>query len=202
VHYHQTYLSTSFLSSATFSRGYKKDTEFFNRTYEVETVREVLHSRPQFSLITGPVHSGKSALVTEVLQTLRTERPSPSILSMDLRSQTFRDVESFCSSMISSLESWSNTYLPEIYGDLKIPDFAEISISVRTKGPETSLKTMYQKLSKALPTWSMLREHNIPPPILFLDEANHLSFLLQDDEGGSVLNDFFAWIVENSKQAN
>jgi len=35
-----------------------------------------------------------------------------------------------------------------------------------------------------------------------LDEANRLSFLSQDDEGGRVLNDFFAWIVENSKQAN
>jgi len=95
--------------------------------------------------------------------------------------------------------------MPEISGGFKIPDMAELSLTLSTKGPEVSLKTMYSKLSKALPNWSVLRGYNIPPPVLFVDEANRLDYLLSDGDGNKgtrVLNDFFAWVVENSKEAN
>ena len=65
---------------------------------------------------------------------------------------------------------------------------------------------MYNKLSKALPNWSVLRGYNIPPPCALCRKVNHLDYLLKDDDGGDrgnrVLNDFFAWDVENSKEAN
>ena len=78
----------------------------------------------------------------EVLDKLSAEKPPPSILRINLRSQTFRDVELFSSSMVSNLHSWSTAlfnHLPGITGDFKIPDMAELSISLGAKTPETSL---------------------------------------------------------------
>jgi len=51
----------------------------------------------------------------------------------------------------------------------------------------------------------VLRGYNIPSPVLFVDKASHLDYLLSDDDGNKgtrVLNDFFSWVVENSKEAN
>jgi len=87
VTYHQTFLSKtylrtynraykSFLSGTTFPKG---DQKFFNRNNEVQMLQEVLKAEPQFSLLTGPVHSGKSTLVTQVLDKLSTEKPKPAI---------------------------------------------------------------------------------------------------------------------------
>ena len=88
-------------------------------------------------------------------------------------------------------------YLPEIKCDLKIPDIAG-STADRRKS-----KHYVEKVSKVVPNWSRLREYNISPPVLFMNEANYLScLLLQDEKGSSVLIDFFAWIVANSKQRN
>jgi len=64
------------------------------------------------------------------------------------------------------------------------------------------MKSVYNELSKALPDWSWLKGIGIPSPILFIDEVNRLDALLGDKRGSSSLNDFFAWIVQNTKEMN
>ena len=64
-----------------------------------------------------------------------------------------------------------------------------------------ALKRVYEALSKSLSNWSVFRGYNIEPPVLIIDEANQLDALLES--GGRIaLDDFFAWLVENTKQTN
>ena len=177
------------------------EAKIFNRTHEIATLQSVLKVKSQFSLISGPVHSGKSTLMSEVLDRINNGKQHPSILRIDLRNHIFRDVQSFSSSMMQSLHSWSSTWfrLP-VKGEIMIPDVGGVSLKWAPKSqPEKDLNILYEKLSKAL---SMLRGYSIPPPVLFIDEGNRLKCLLEDEKGGSVLSDFFAWLVENSKQTN
>jgi len=62
------------------------------------------------------------------------------------------------------------------------------------------LKDALDILSRALPNWSLLRGRGVPSPVLIIDEANRLRALLEDQAGSATLNDFFAWIVRNTKQ--
>ena len=59
---------------------------------------------------------------------------------------------------------------------------------------------LFNILSKALPDWNWLRGYGIPSPVLVIDEANQLRALLDDERGSAALNDFFTWIVQNTKQ--
>jgi len=67
---------------------------------------DTLKNEPQFSIVGGPVDSGKSTLMSEVLRRMESKRVRPAVLKMDLRSLTFRDVESFSSSIAHRLEGW------------------------------------------------------------------------------------------------
>jgi len=180
------------------------EAKIFNRTREIATLRSVLKVKPQFSFISGPVHSGKSTLMMEVIDGIIKGNRPLSILRIDLRNHTFRDVRSFSSSMMQSLNLWSNSWsFPEIKGEIMIPNVGGVSLRWEQKSqPEKNLNILYEVLSKALPNSSMLRGYNISPPILFIDEANRLKCLLDDGKGSSVLSDFFTWLVENSKQTN
>lgn len=123
---------------------------------------------------------------------------------MDLRILTFRNVESFSSAVTAKLDSWFTKLksLPEIEGKLKVSDDVQVTASFKwSQAPLEGLRDMYTSLSRALPTWSWLRGYGIPPPI-FIDKANCLEALLDDKRGSTVLNDFFAWLVENTKQMN
>lgn len=57
---------------------------------------------PWFSIISGPVNSGK-VLLLEFMKNWKEEKPSPSIVHIDLRTKTFRDTNSFSSTMIREL---------------------------------------------------------------------------------------------------
>ena len=57
---------------ATFSnKMVQMDSKIFNRADEIATFKRVLKSKPHFSLVTGPVHSGKSTLLMEVLDRIQ-----------------------------------------------------------------------------------------------------------------------------------
>ena len=97
--------------------------------------------------------------------------------------------------MMQSLHLWSTSWfnLPEIKGEFIIPNVGGVSLRWELKSqPEKGLNIRHEKLAKALPNWSRLTGHSIPPPILFVDEANRLKCLLEDEKGSSVLSDFFA----------
>ena len=133
----------------------------------------------------------------------------PTILKINLRSMTFRDAESFSSVVTSELQSWYEQFADKILGgvegQIKLSDIDGNEISASgsfLKSEQQGIKDVYDKLSKSLPNWSWLRGKGIPPPILFIDKANHLDALKDDERGSSSLNDFFVWIVQNSKEMN
>lgn len=199
-------LGTSFCASP--QRNYAAS--FYNRTKEVDLLYGSLKDAPKFSVIGGPVHSGKSALMSEVLSRIESEKPRPAVLRMNLRSMTFRDVESFSDTIASDLQSWYQRFIKTIgavEGQVKVSDSLgnEVSASASLGKPisaQNHMKSVYSSISRALPDWSWLRGKGIPPPILFIDEANRLEALLQDERGNALLNDFFAWIVQNTKETN
>jgi len=47
-------------------------------------VTKRINAEPQFFLVTSPVHSGQSTLVMEVLDQVKTEKPSRPILKIDM----------------------------------------------------------------------------------------------------------------------
>jgi len=49
---------------------------FFNRSKELQAMETILKRNPQFSIITGPVHSGKSVLLSQVMDNIRHSRQS------------------------------------------------------------------------------------------------------------------------------
>ena len=66
---------------------------------------------------------------------------------------------------------------------------ADVTLEINPKNVQHSFYEALRALSKALPNWSWLRGNGIPTPILFIDEANRLSMLLDDKNGYTMLND-------------
>ena len=175
----------------------------FNRCREFQALRTTLKDVPQWSVISGPVNSGKSTLLLEVINNLKREKPKPSIIHLDLRARTFRDVNSFASEMLNVLSSWFNDLwesFSTMGASLSVSKVEIELILTKEEEPTKRLRKLFDTLSKSLPDWNWLRGYNIPPPILFIDEANRLRTLLDDRKGDTVLNDFFEWIVHNTKQ--
>ena len=158
----------------------------------------------QWSVISGPLNFGKSTLLLEAVNILKEEKRDPSIIHLDLRSRTFRDVDTFASTMVDELSSWFTDLLKsfkKIGVKMGVSDVeVELMLAKGGQDPTKKLQELFDILSRALPNWSWLRGYDIPPPILIIDEANRLHVLLDDTRGNTVLNDFFAWIVLNTKQ--
>jgi len=49
--------------------------DFYNRSKEIPFMKKVLESMPRFSIVTGLVHSGKSVLLSKVVENLHSSRP-------------------------------------------------------------------------------------------------------------------------------
>ena len=79
---------------------------FFNRTKELQFLYDSLKGRPKFLVVSGPVHSGKTALLKEVQKELKKNKPCPSAVSLNLKNRTFRDVDAFSYHITEELNSW------------------------------------------------------------------------------------------------
>ena len=53
----------------------------FNHSREFQALRGTLKDVSQWSVISGPVNSGKGTLLLEVINGLKKEKPKPSIIS-------------------------------------------------------------------------------------------------------------------------
>jgi len=87
------------------------DEEMFNRKREIQCLSQVLMSRPQCSVITGPVDSGKTRLLEHLLVEvpnkmthLRTH-PTP-VCSINLRKGNFYAVQSLVDSLSIDMGLW------------------------------------------------------------------------------------------------
>ena len=84
---------------------YYAHVNMFNRSRELNALRGTLNDVPQYSIISGPVNSGKSTLLLEAIKTLKLESPDRSIVDIDLRSRTFRSIEAFSFTIIQELDT-------------------------------------------------------------------------------------------------
>jgi len=100
------------------------NTNLFNRTRELDTLCSTLKAKPQYSIISGPVNSGKSIILGEAMKRLK-EETDPSIVHIDLRGSIFRDFSSFSAALIQELGSWHKwlnrlKLLPHVKGKLSV----------------------------------------------------------------------------------
>ena len=148
----------------------------FNRSKELDNLCGTLKVKPTFSIVSAPVNSGKSTLLVEVMHQLRKQSRTPSIVNLNLKSLTFRDVASFCSVIMKDLGSWLTASIPILKGSVKAQGsydgFAsgEIAIEGMTDSSSESIMGFSKELniiSKSLPEWSWLTGTDIPRPILY-----------------------------------
>ena len=78
----------------------------FNRKRQMEGLSNVLVSSPKFSVITQPVHSGKTTLMDRVIKDLpkRTQQLTR-VKSHNLREESFHSVESFVD-CLQGIRNW------------------------------------------------------------------------------------------------
>ena len=120
---------------------------------------------------------------------LKKNKPCPSVVSLNLRNCTFRDVDAFSYHITEELNSWWKHLVTSIRDINPKLSIADVTLEINPKNVRHKFYEALQALSKALPNWSWLRGNGIPTPILFIDEANRLSMLLDDKNGYTMLND-------------
>ncbi len=192
--------------------------EFFNRERECEEVKTILNKKPQLSLFLGPSNSGKTTLLQHVLSQMVQSKRRP-ILHLNLRGVGFTTPENlyqiFAQESLGFLQR-IHAELPNVSvkANVKVPfgsgtefevNLAQQAIATAVVGKENNadkLNAVFDVIDRALPEKSLLWGKN--SPILFIDEANRLKVLLQDNpqEGNKVLLTLFEWFVQKTKQQN
>ncbi|PKY51551.1 hypothetical protein RhiirA4_424599 [Rhizophagus irregularis] len=171
----------NYMQKVNLSQFSRKKFDLFNRKQEFDLLTTKFSSNtPEIHVILGPTDSGKTTLVRQVVQNGNFNplfidlRISSSILLCDIRSE--------------------------------FQNFFE-SIFIK---PKTKLETvneldyeLLEKISSSLPNLSYWKNHNIPPPILVIDEANKL-FDLPDlsKEYKTLFKAFLSWlklIIQNNQ---
>ena len=191
-------------SSVTLVRNFKSvsrtGSTFFNRSREIDLFITSLNHKPTFNVITGPVNSGKSTLLTTLTDSLRSQHIP--VLDINLRSVSFNSVDT----LVATLEVKGNTWLEQFKKaaryfklDAKAYGF-ELSFGVAEE--EVPPITKFNKLLH-------LFEDKLPPhtfwygekaPLLIIDEANELRALSKDADGNEALHNLFKWLVLNTKE--
>jgi hypothetical protein len=176
--------------------------EFFNREREISALKGIFNGAPKLSVISGPVNSGKTALIRKVLEDISTGDRRP-ILHIDLRSASFDTVGGFQRSLELGMTDWleacrkvaARMSLNLEAGDVKV----DVSLKQdKDVTPIEKLDLLYNRLDRALPSWKIWTGRSVP--ILFVDEANEMAQLLKDKGGHEALLSLFKWIVMNTKQ--
>ena len=156
------------------------DQEMFNRQREIKCLSQLLKSKPEFSIITGPVDSGKTRLIEHILHELpnKTMQSLP-ICPINLRKGNYYTVQSLVDSLSMDLGSWLykiKKYLSESDGEVSAGG-GSISLKLQRKiAPSDSLNYLLKEVAQGLPARTLLRGKQ--RPILFIDEANRLRTLL------------------------
>ena len=174
---------------------------FFNREKEIEALTSILNGKPQLSIVSGPVDSGKTALMLHMLEKLSTENKRP-ILYLDLRDRSFSSVDTFHSALEEEMGDWLKKF-QNIAKQFKLKfdalDFGlEASVENSRIDPLSKLNSLFKIMSDQLPSWTWWGGPQ--SPILFIDEANKLNMLLKDPQGHEALENLFEWFVAHTKQ--
>ncbi|CAG8591163.1 12928_t:CDS:2 [Rhizophagus irregularis] len=166
----------NYMQKVNLSQFSRKKFDLFNRKQEFDLLTTKFSSNtPEIHVILGPSDSGKTTLVRQVVQ-----NGNFNPLFIDLRNSSgillLRDIRS---------------------------EFQNFFESIFIK-PKTKLETvnkldykLLKKISSSLPNLSYWKNHNIPPPILVIDEANKLF-----EEYKTLFKAFLSWlklIIQNNQ---
>lgn len=177
--------------------------EFYNRTRELAALRQMLERKPQVSVISGPINSGKTTLILHLLEEMSKSKIEPRpILHLDLRERSFSSVDELETSLESAMASWA---------DLCRNIFNTTEVGLKAAGasfnfkrdplkrtPVERLNDLFSLISNQLPAYSLLYGKQMP--ILFIDEANKLKALMKEEDGPKALSNLFEWFIKNTKQ--
>jgi hypothetical protein len=177
--------------------------KFFNREREIKALTTMLKMKPQLSIVSGPVNSGKTSLLLKILRDISENNKRP-VLHIDLRERSFNTVDSFASSLDREMSSWMDQFA-EVARRLQLDTSGygfNLQASLVDKKsdllPIDRINNLFEAMSKQLPPhswWSGTQS-----PILFIDEASRMRILLKDKYGHDALTNMFEWFVRNTKQ--
>ena len=175
--------------------------EFFNRKQELESVYTLLKSDPRFSVIMGPVNSGKSLLLTKVLQDLKQKDKTP-ILDINLREISFDSVDSLVTTLDAKLGSWMKDFaVAARHHKISVGAYGisfDWKLTSEVLKPITKLNRVFNKISAKLPPQTFWGRHQ--RPIFVIDEANELQALTADLDGHTALINLFKWLTLHTKE--
>ncbi|MFI5343530.1 MAG: ATP-binding protein [Chlamydiales bacterium] len=175
---------------------------FFDRNEEITSLKNMLKGIPQLSIISGPPDSGKTFLIRRVLKEL-SEQNQRAILHFDLRERNFSTVNGLLFLMEGAMRAWLDR-CKEITNPLKEKGNYAFNLAFETEEmtpslqPIEKLKLLLPLVSEQLPSYHWWSDQQ--SPILFIDEASRMRWLLTNSDGHKALNELFKWFVKNTKQ--
>ena len=185
---------------------WRPDDTMFNRTREIAEITKVFLSKPQLSIITGPVNSGKTRFMNEVLSKLPsvTSCPTP-ILHINLRQGTYTSVRALEESFAAKVPSWMDKISKAAKTVTLSAGPVEIKVEKATekeKGVEEGALKRFNKLLESVAGSMPERTHlkGIQMPMFVIDEANRLKTLQRDPNGQAALESLFEWFVSHTKE--
>ena len=180
--------------------------DFFNRSKELQLLEDVTKGDTKITTITGPVNSGKSRLLTKLMEKLRKKHVL--VLDINLHSISFNSVDSLSFTLQQKLNLWANDFEEtsrKFQLDASVYDIRfGVAYEIQRK-PIASMPPL-AKLSGLLDYFSNIQ---LPPPpfwqkrqtpVFIIDEASELWSLKEDPNGESTLHSLFKWLVMNSKE--
>eukprot|EP01067_Filipodium_phascolosomae_P004670 Filipodium_phascolosomae@DN2795_c0_g3_i8.p1 len=94
---------------ASYVQASLSEEDFFNREREIQGLTSMLRAEPQLSIVSGPVNSGKTALILKILDDLSQNNNRP-VLHLNLRKRSFDTVNEFASSLDRDMHSWLDPF--------------------------------------------------------------------------------------------
>ena len=181
---------------------------FFNRSKEIQLLNGVTKGTTHITAITGPVNSGKTLLLTKLVESLRKE--DVPVLDINLRSISFNSVDSLTCTLQHKLTLWEEDFKQTArkirvdagaYGFTFGFEYAMEEKPIASMTPLEKLSNLLDRFSATqLPRRSFWRDRQTP--VFVIDEASELWSLKKDPEGEDALHSLFKWLVMNTKEQN
>ncbi|CAJ0846751.1 13548_t:CDS:2 [Entrophospora sp. SA101] len=157
---------------------------FFDQKRELVKFKNVFNANSQLHVVLGPHSNGKTALIHKVTNKgdfnspLSTARHTKFLI----KNASTREISAVTNDLLLKFKPFS--------GD----PFSEKEIT------SNDVMKLLDNIENALPKWTCWDSYNIPPPILFIDEANMFSQLGSSKEGEVLLKSILNWVVVNTKE--
>jgi len=172
---------------------------FFNRSKEMDLLfTGIIEGNPNFNIITGPVNSGKSMLLSVLTKTPVAQHIP--VLTINLHSISFNSMDT----LVSILEKEGSSWMKQFRNAVKHFQLDAIGYSFQlSRIPKVEsliirLNNLLHLFEVKLPSHTFW--HGARAPVVMVDKVNELAALTTDDTGDKALHNFFKWLVLNTKE--